>query len=79
MRRVDLRIGVTQAPRELTLEMPDDERDETLAIIDRALAGTADVLRLTDKRGRIVAVPSAKLAYVEVGANDGDRRIGFGS
>jgi hypothetical protein len=75
---VDLRIGVTQAPRELTLEMPDDEREETLAAIDQALAGATDVLRLTDKRGRIVAVPSAKVAYVEVAANDGDRRIGFG-
>ena len=75
---VDLRIGVTQAPRELTVEMPDDERDETLKTIEAALAGHTDVLRLTDKRGRIIAVPSAKLAYVEVGGDDGDRRIGFG-
>jgi hypothetical protein len=36
------------------------------------------VLWLTDKRGRRLAVPAAKIAYVEVGANDGDRRIGFG-
>lgn len=79
MRGVDLRIGVTQAPRELTVEMPDDERDETLKSIDAALAGDTDVLRLTDKRGRIVAIPAAKLAYVEVGSDDGDRRIGFGS
>ena len=75
---MDLRIGVTHAPRELAVEMPDDERDQTLKALDAALAGAADVLHLTDKRGRIVLVPSAKIAYVEIGTNDGDRRIGFG-
>ena len=79
MRAVDIRIGVTQAPRELTVEMPDDERDETISHIEAALAGAVDVLWLTDKRGRRVGVPAAKVAYVEVGTNDGDRRIGFGS
>lgn len=75
---MDIRIGVTQAPRELTVEMPDDERDETIKAVDAALGGAVDVLWLTDKRGRRVAVPAAKIAYVELGTADGDRRIGFG-
>jgi hypothetical protein len=75
---VDLRICVTQAPRELTIEMPDDEREQVVKLVELALSGATDVLWLTDKRGRRVAIPSAKLAYVEVGTNDGDRRIGFG-
>lgn len=75
---MDLRIGVTQAPRELTIEMPDDERDATVQLVEAALAGATDVLWLTDKRGRRVAIPAGKIAYVEVGTNDGDRRIGFG-
>jgi Protein of unknown function (DUF3107) len=75
---VDVRIGVTQAPRELTIEMPDDERDDTEKQIEAVLAGAVEVLWLTDKRGRRVGVPAAKIAYVEVGTNDGDRRIGFG-
>jgi hypothetical protein len=75
---VDVRIGITQAPRELTVEMPDEERDDTVARVEAALAGAVDVLWLIDKRGRKVGVPAAKLAYVEVGTNDGDRRIGFG-
>lgn len=75
---VDLRIGVTQAPRELSIEMPDEEREETLKALEAALTGATDVLQLTDKRGRVVMVPSGKVAYVEIGANDGDRRIGFG-
>ena len=75
---MDVRIGVTQAPRELSVEVPDDERDEVTAQIEKALAGKADVLWITDKKGRRVGVPAAKIAYVEVGTPDGDRRIGFG-
>jgi hypothetical protein len=48
------------------------------ARIDAALSGAADVLWITDKRGRQIGVPAAKIAYVEVGTPDGDRRIGFG-
>jgi hypothetical protein len=75
---VEVRIGVTQAARELVLEVPDDDRDAVKAGIDAALAGASDVLWITDKRGRAVGVAAAKIAYVEVGANDGERRIGFG-
>jgi hypothetical protein len=75
---VDVRIGVTQAPRELTVEVDDGERDDVKARVDAALAGVTDVLWITDKRGKQIGVPSAKIAYVEVGTPDGDRRIGFG-
>ncbi|MHB8220070.1 MAG: DUF3107 domain-containing protein [Acidimicrobiales bacterium] len=37
------------------------------------------VLWLTDRRGRRVAVPVAKIAYVEVGAPTNERRVGFGA
>ena len=60
------------------MEIPDDERDEVRTRVDAALSGATDVLWLTDKRGREVGVPSSKIAYVEVGTPDGDRRIGFG-
>jgi hypothetical protein len=75
---MDVRIGVTQAPRELTVELPDDEREDAEKQIDAALSGAIDVLWLTDKRGKRLGVPAGKIAYVEVGTNDGDRRIGFG-
>ena len=78
MSTMDVRIGVTQAPRELTIEVPDDERDDTVKQIEVALSGAVDVLWLTDKRGRRIGIPSAKIAYIELGTNDGDRRIGFG-
>ena len=75
---MDVRIGVTQAPRELNLEVDDDERAAVEKSVDDALGGAVDVLWLTDKRGRRIAVPAAKIAYVEIGTADSDRRIGFG-
>jgi uncharacterized protein DUF3107 len=75
---VDVRIGVTHAPRELTVEIPDDEREEVYTRIEAALSSAADVLWLVDKRGRRVGVRADKIAYIEIGTADGDRRIGFG-
>ena len=75
---MDVRIGVTQAPRELNVEVDDGERDDVRSRVDAALSGASDVLWLTDKRGREIGVPAAKIAYVEVGSPDGARRIGFG-
>jgi hypothetical protein len=76
---VDVRIGVTQAPREINIELSDDaDRDDVKSRIEAALGGASDVLWITDKRGKDVAVPSAKIAYVELGSPDSDRRIGFG-
>jgi hypothetical protein len=76
---VDVRIGVTQAPRELNIELAENtDRDDLKSRVEAALVGASDVLWLTDRRGKDVAVPSAKIAYVELGSADGDRRIGFG-
>ena len=76
---VDVRIGVTQAPREITIDVSDDaDRDELKSQVAAALSGAVDVLWLTDRRGREVGVAAAKIAYVEVGTADSERRIGFG-
>ena len=60
------------------MELDDGERDDVKSRVDAALSGASDVLWLTDKRGREIGVPAAKIAYVEVGSPDGDRRLGFG-
>ena len=76
---MDVRIGVTQTPREISLELADDlDRAEVKSKIDAALTGAVDVLWLTDKKGRDVGVPADKIAFVELGAAEGERRIGFG-
>jgi len=77
---MDVRIGIVQTPKELEVELADDaDRDSVLADIEAALGGEVDVLWLTDRRGRRVAVPVAKVAYVEVGAPANERRVGFGA
>ena len=76
---MDVRIGVTHSPREISLELEDTAREALKGDIAQALAEDALVLWITDRRGRQVAVPAAKIAYVEIGASDDDRRIGFGS
>jgi hypothetical protein len=76
---MDLRIGVTQSPRELTIELADSiDRAELHTKIEAAITGAVDVLWLTDKKEREVAVAAAKIAYVEIGSPEGERKIGFG-
>lgn len=76
---VDVRIGVTQAPREINLELADDaDREDLKQRIQAALSGASDVLAITDKRGNETFVPSAKIAYAELGSQEGSRSIGFG-
>ncbi|GDX28039.1 hypothetical protein LBMAG13_04630 [Actinomycetes bacterium] len=77
---MDVRIGVTQATREISIELEDDAatRKKVKAAIEAALSGTSDTLWITDKRGRDIGITSAKIAYVEIGSADADRRIGFG-
>ena len=76
---MDVRIGVTQAPREINIELADDaDRDDLKKRIEAALAGASDVLSITDKRGNESFVPAAKIAYVELGSQEGSRSIGFG-
>lgn len=77
---MDVRIGVTQSPRELSLELPDDtDREALKESISSAVGGASPVLTLADRRGREVMIPVDKLAYIELGASDAGRRIGFGS
>jgi hypothetical protein len=77
---VDVRIGITHTPKEIEVEMPDDaDGDTVVAEIQKLLKNGDGVLWLTDRKGRRVGVPVVKVAYVEVGAPSGDRRVGFGA
>ncbi|MGH9303309.1 MAG: DUF3107 domain-containing protein [Acidimicrobiales bacterium] len=77
---MDVRIGIIQTPKELDVELAEgSDRDKVLKDVEEALGNPDGVLWLTDKRGRRVAVPVARIAYVEVGAVADDRRVGFGA
>ena len=73
---MEVRIGVTQTPREIEIELAEGSRDQVQKDIEAALANGEGVLWLTDRRGRTVGVPSAKVAYVEITPTE-DRRVGF--
>lgn len=80
MTLVDVRIGVTYSTREIDLQLPPDaDRDDLQKQIGETLGDEGAVLWLTDKRGRVVGVPASKVAYVEIGSDDGGRSIGFSS
>lgn len=75
---MDVRIGLTQTPKELEIQLEDDADPVDLRKqVEKALAESS-TLWLTDRRGRQVGIPAEKLAYVEIGSPQDDRRIGFG-
>lgn len=77
---MDVRIGIVQSIKELEVELGDDiDRDAVMRDIEEALSNSEGVLWLTDRKGRRVAVPVAKVAYVEVGPPVSERRVGFGA
>jgi hypothetical protein len=74
---VDIKIGVTDSPRELTISTAQTPDEAEQAIIE-SLGDSSAVLALTDEKGRRYLVPAAKIAYVEIGEADGGRKVGFG-
>ncbi|MFM7081055.1 MAG: DUF3107 domain-containing protein [Actinomycetota bacterium] len=78
---MEIRIGVSHSVRDISLELESDDKSRATArkAVEEALAGKTEVLWLKDKRGREVAVPAEKIAFVEFGAPDGERRLGFGT
>ncbi|MDY6997940.1 MAG: DUF3107 domain-containing protein [Actinomycetota bacterium] len=73
---MEVKIGVTDSPRELILNSPQTPAEVEKAVGD-ALGAGSGVLALTDDKGRRFIVQATRIAYVEIGAADA-RRIGFG-
>ncbi|CAM4123548.1 DUF3107 domain-containing protein [Helcobacillus massiliensis] len=71
---MELRIGVQHSPREITVESEKSAEDLT-ALIETAVAESS-LLRLEDPKGRVVLVPGAKIAYVDLSTEE-PRRVGF--
>lgn len=72
---VEVKIGVQNAARELTVET-DKSADEVLATLTAAIKDE-NVFTLSDPKGRTVAVPADKVAYLSF-AEDTGRKVGFG-
>ncbi|MBV8930446.1 MAG: DUF3107 domain-containing protein [Mycobacteriaceae bacterium] len=72
---MEVKIGVSDSPRELVFRSSQTQ-GEVEKLVSTALAKGSDVLSLSDDKGRKFLVPTAKIAYVEIGAAD-VRRVGF--
>ncbi|MGB3413475.1 MAG: DUF3107 domain-containing protein [Microbacteriaceae bacterium] len=72
---MDIRIGLTNVARELSLETAQSKEDvETL--VSAAIKDDASVLKLTDVKGKVYLIPSRTIAFVEFGVEEA-RRVGF--
>jgi hypothetical protein len=77
---MDVRVGVTHTPKEIVVELADGaDQDKIIADVETALSADQGVLWLTDRKGRRVGVPAAKVAYIEIGSPADSRRVGFAS
>lgn len=75
---MDVRIGVTDHPREIGVKLPGDaDRAAIKAEVEAALNGESTTLWLTDEKGGEIGVPASKIAFVELGP-DNAGPIGFG-
>lgn len=72
---VEIRIGITNSGRELSFESAQTATEIEQTISD-ALGSDKSYFTLSDDKGRLYIVPSAGLAYVEIGSEE-TRRIGF--
>ena len=73
---MEVKIGVQNAVRELSLESSQSAED-VQKVLDAALKA-GGLFSLEDEKGRRVFVPVDKLAYVEIG-EPSVRKVGFGA
>ncbi|MFT4298035.1 MAG: DUF3107 domain-containing protein [Aeromicrobium sp.] len=73
---MEVKIGVQNASRELSVET-EDQPEAVLAQLEQSLKDES-VFSLTDAKGRTVAVPAEKVAYLYFTADSG-RPVGFGA
>ncbi len=74
---MEVRIGVVHTPKELTIDV-DGGVDDVVKAIEKAMKDGAAIAWFDDVKGRKVGVPVDKLGYVEVDADEGPKRVGFG-
>ncbi|GAA3513694.1 DUF3107 domain-containing protein [Aeromicrobium panaciterrae] len=72
---VEVKIGVQYASRELSVAT-ENEPQAVLDLLTKAIADDS-VFVLTDDKGRTVAVPAARVAYLDF-TSDAGRKVGFG-
>ncbi|HAM23046.1 MAG TPA: DUF3107 domain-containing protein [Actinobacteria bacterium] len=73
---MEIKIGVQQSPREITLDVDKTSADIEKALTEATTKGTTLVLE--DIKGRKVLLPAAQISYIEIG-EPSTRKVGFGA
>lgn len=71
---MEVRIGIKESPRELTIES-DESTADLRAHIESAV-GDGGLVALKDTKGRELLIDASSIAYVELGG-DASRKVGF--
>lgn len=72
---MDIRIGIINTPREITFESS-QTAPEVEQIVTAAIEGGTPFVKLSDSKGKLFLVPTASVAYIEIGTESA-RRVGF--
>lgn len=72
---MEVKVGVADTARELLINSAQTP-EEVEALVADALNNSVGTLALVDDKGRRFLVPSARVAYVEIGSVD-SRKVGF--
>lgn len=73
---MEVKIGVTHANRELTVDTSLDA-DAVEKLVSKAI-GDGGLLSLTDVKGRRIVVPAEKIGYIEISTSTAGQ-VGFRS
>ena len=72
---MEIRIGIINTGRELSFDTS-SSADEVRAQVTAALEQNSSHITLNDSKGSSYIVPTANLAYIELGTEE-SRRVGF--
>ena len=72
---MDIRIGITNSPREINLESSQSSA-EVEGIVIAALSSDSKFFKLVDQKGNVYIVPVATFGSLEIGSEE-SRRVGF--
>lgn len=72
---VEVRIGIKDSPRELTLET-DQPASEVRQLVEDAIGADTALITLTDSKGHQFLIATSSIAYMELGGET-TRKVGF--
>jgi hypothetical protein len=72
---MEVRIGVRENPRELVFESA-ETAEALVARVNTAITEASSAVTFSDEKGRVLMVPTAAIAFLEIGAEE-SRRVGF--